>query len=387
MKSRSPAALLLVFSLFCYCQNDPLFVPDGMEDRVQFWEKVFTEYSVEQRIIHDSDYPERIYHVIDFREMSDRDFRSASARNKAVNDAISDVKAVLKKLVSVRDTTRLNADERRIRRMFDDKAKARDFYQAMGCIHAQKGAVENFKEGLIRSGRYVPAMKAIFKEEQLPEDLVYLAHVESSFYPTAKSPAGAVGVWQFMKSTGTRYLTINSLMDERRDPILSTRAAARLLKHNFEDTGNWPLAITAYNHGVNGIRRAIKKARSRDLDKIIHRYESESFGYASKNFYAEFLAARHIAENPGMYFPGIQCEPPMQFKLVTLPFAFTIKEAAALFHVTQEILAELNPAFNDAITGNGKKIPKGYLLRVPVETEAVGANMVSTAVGVSITGF
>ena len=98
--------------------------------------------------------------------------------------------------------------------------------------------------------------------------------VESSFNVRARSRYGAVGLWQFMRSTGRRYLRIGRGIDERMDPLESTRAAARLLKENYEHFGNWPLAITAYNHGRRGILRAVREVGSRDLSEIIQRYES-----------------------------------------------------------------------------------------------------------------
>ena len=129
-------------------------------------------------------------------------------------------------------------------------------------VRAQRGVKERFATGLELSRRYLEQMQEIFREEGLPVELTYLPLVESSFNIRARSPAGAVGIWQFMRTTGRRYLRVNRSVDERRDPLESTRAAAQLLKENYAIFGDWPLAITAYNHGREGIMRAVSKVGS-----------------------------------------------------------------------------------------------------------------------------
>lgn len=378
---------LLLGQFLCFGHNDPLFIPKGLEARVQFWKKVFSQYSINQIIIHDADEPERVYRVLDFRTLDSKGLLFESVKRDSIDQCKKEIRQILRKLVSVDDTSRLSTEEKRVRGLFGDQISSRTFRKAMLNVHAQKGAMETFKAGLVRSGRYAPAMKAIFKEQGLPEDLVYLAHVESSFHPKAKSPAGAVGVWQFMLSTGKKFLNINSLMDERRDPILSSRGAATLLKSNYDKTGSWPLAVTAYNHGVNGISRAVASKKSKDLFILIKTYESSLWGYASKNFYVEFLAARNIASRPTEYFPEIILDSPIEFKMVALPFSFSMKEAATMFKVDPQVLADMNPALKQAVTVQNHKIPRGYLLRVPIEANVLGASMIGSGMGVSISGF
>lgn len=125
-------------------------------------------------------------------------------------------------------------------------------------------------------------------------DLAYLPHVESSYNARAGSKVGALGLWQLMPST-MRSLEGKQAVYQRTDPSVSTKAAMKLLKMNYEKTGSWPLALTAYNHGANGVVRAIEETKSRDLCKIIEHYDSPSFKFASSNFYAQFLAARKVA--------------------------------------------------------------------------------------------
>ena len=139
------------------------------------------------------------------------------------------------------------------------------------------------------------------RKYNLPEELSVLPHVESSFQLRAYSSAGAAGIWQFTRGTGRLFMRVGYDVDERRDPILATYGAAKLLKKNYEVVGSWPLAITAYNHGLRGMQRA-KKRHGTNIVKIIENYRSRTFGFASRNFYPEFLAALHVVKNQNKWF-------------------------------------------------------------------------------------
>ena len=127
-------------------------------------------------------------------------------------------------------------------------------------LRFQLGQADRFRAGLVRSGAYKPYIHEAFVKQGLPRELGALPHVESSFDPTAYSKVGAAGMWQFMRSTGVRYMRIDHIVDERRDPFLATDAAVRLLADNYSVLQSWPLALTAYNHGVSGMRRATHAA-------------------------------------------------------------------------------------------------------------------------------
>jgi len=132
------------------------------------------------------------------------------------------------------------------------------------------------------------------------------ANVESSFDAEAISPAGAIGLWQLMPETARRYLRVDEEVDERLQPAKATRAAAAYLRTAHDALGSWPLAITAYNYGLNGTRRAVDALGTRDLGTLIERHESPAFGFAVKNFYVQFLAAAHVAMNQPYYFPEMR---------------------------------------------------------------------------------
>ena len=136
-----------------------------------------------------------------------------------------------------------------------------------------------------------PYMEKIFRDRGVPASITTLTFVESMFNPNALSNVGASGIWQFMKSTGKEYLIVNRFIDERRSPLKATRAAAQFLMENYKKLKSWPLAITAYNFGPNAMRKAVQKLNTMNLSTIIREYKAKNFGYASKNFYAEFIAA------------------------------------------------------------------------------------------------
>ena len=175
-------------------------------------------------------------------------------------------------------------------------------------IHTQQGIKERFRDGVIRSGRYVEQFRQIMANQGVPAELALLPLVESSFQ-NVRSKAGAVGVWQFTSGTGRSYLRITSKVDERLDPVRSSEAAAHLLRDNYASLGAWPLAITAYNHGRGGMLAAQREHGS-DLPTIIDEYRGPVFGYASMNFYSEFLAAVEIYDNYPQYFGELALERP-----------------------------------------------------------------------------
>ena len=228
-------------------------------------------------------------------------------------------------------------------------------------IRTQRGAKEHFLEGLKISGRYIGQMQKIFREEGLPSELAYLPLVESSFNIRARSSVGAVGMWQFMPETGKKFLRIDAEVDERLDPMAATRAAARLLKENYRILGRWPLAITAYNHGTDGIFRGVKAVESDNLVDLIRGYQSPTFGFASKNFYAEFLAVVDIVTNANA---------------ISRIFASTVQSTCrkSRSSARRQLQALLKPAaisqrdffeWNPALDPTAQSIPVGYRVRLP----------------------
>ncbi|MCG8636425.1 MAG: lytic transglycosylase domain-containing protein, partial [Desulfobacterales bacterium] len=144
----------------------------------------------------------------------------------------------------------VTAKEKKVAALFGQDAKPATYKRAKQNLRIQTGLNRHFRDGIIRSGALVGEFKRIFRSYGLPEDLVYLPCVESSFDVTAYSKFGAAGIWQFTRSTGRRYMKIGYVVDERRDPFIATHAAAKLLKRNYGELRQWSMALTAYNHGL-----------------------------------------------------------------------------------------------------------------------------------------
>lgn len=218
---------------------------------------------------------------------------------------------------------------------------------------------------LARSTRYLPMMKEIFRENGLPEDLTYLAMIESGFSTKAWSRARASGPWQFMKATGSRYgLDDDWWVDERRDPELATRAAAAHLKDLYEEFGDWYLAAAAYNAGAGKINRAIGKYGTRDFFQLIHagRYLRPE----TKNYVPKLIAATIIAKHPEQFgFTGIEYLDPLEYETVAVPDATDLAVVAKCVGIEEtESLVELNPSLKRFCTPPGA----GYEIRVPKGT-------------------
>ena len=279
----------------------PGFPQEGLQDRVEFWEKVFTIYGADDLIFHDRERVDLIYMVV----------KEASRRtgDRQVRALLSEVR---NKLSTPED---LSPEARRLYDAIEAdgvRMTPGDIAVLGGRIHVQRGVRERFRDGVVRSGRYLPHFEEVFRSEGVPTVLTLLPLVESSFENGVRSHAGAAGIWQFMPATGRLFMTVNRGRDDRLNPSLATRAAARLLKGNYDALKSWPLAITAYNHGRSGMVRA-KAAHGPNMAAIIRNYESRSWGYASKNFYAEFLAAVNVYNDYDVYFGPLALDQPLDF--------------------------------------------------------------------------
>jgi membrane-bound lytic murein transglycosylase D len=299
-------------------------VLSGLEEAVEFWKQIFTRFGSNEVVFFDPMDPGKIYSVLRVPE---------------------------------NDTGRVIIDREQARIVADYELNED------GRVRSQRGAKEQFHSGLKMAGRYLSQMQKIFREEGLPPALAYLPLVESSFNVRARSAAGAVGMWQFITDTGRKFLLINDAIDERRDPYASSRAAARLLKENYKLMGNWPLAITAYNHGTDGIFRGINTVGSRNLVEIIRRYESPTFGFASKNFYAEFLAAVEVATNSEAYFPFLRPHRPWTFREVEVKRRVLVNSLLTPTAISHNDFFQWNPALEPTT----RYLPLGYRVKLPPE--------------------
>jgi membrane-bound lytic murein transglycosylase D len=334
-------------------------VPPALESQVNFWKKVYTQYSTQHAIIHDQDNLDIIYDVV---YLGDKNL-SSRARHRKLKPHIRKYKRTLRKLARIKNRVNLTPEEERILNLVQ-----KDFIKASRNIRSQLGQRDRFEEGLRKSGLYMKEIKRIFKEVGVPEELAVLPHVESSFQLQAYSSAGAAGVWQFTRSTGRRYMKIGYEVDERRDPIVAAYAAAKLLKYNYEQLDSWPLAITAYNHGVNGMKRA-KRRHGDDIVEIIENYRSRRFGFASKNFFCEFMAALEVTKYPRQYFPGIVMNDPFEFLEIPIEDYVHISTLEKHFEMSRKEISEYNPSLRRPVISGKKRVPKNYKFKVPVDRD------------------
>jgi membrane-bound lytic murein transglycosylase D len=279
-----------------------LGVGDVFDARVGFWVDVFTRYSLSEAVVHDRDRPWMVFAVVPLSG-GDRDELRA-IRDRYAGLALRVHRALARPARAA--SQRLLAPGGNLYAALRAPINPARLAEARGRIRVQTGQREVFRDSVVRSRAYLGTLRRLLREADLPEDLAYLPHVESSFHADATSRAGAVGLWQLMPDTARETLRVDAAVDERRDPYKATAAAARYLRDAYAAFGSWPLAVTSYHYGVNGTLRAVDGLGSRDLALVVERHESPAFGYAAKNFYAQFLAAVHVARNVAYYFPGLE---------------------------------------------------------------------------------
>jgi membrane-bound lytic murein transglycosylase D len=361
--SRLLVLALLALPGLAFADDRDFPEPAGIRPAVSFWMRVYLEAGTDGGLLHDNEHLGVVYEVVRFEGLEGR-------RKDRLKDARREYwEQVLRRLAQ--DPTPRDEAERDVLQAFDralgHRPTARDLRAASERIRFQLGQRDKFREGLIRAGAYEDAMRDVFRRAGLPEDLAYLPHVESSFNIRAYSKYGAAGMWQFMRSTGRLYMNVDYVIDERLDPMVATNGAARLLGENYRALQSWPLALTAYNHGRGGMLRA-KQLYGDDIARIIRDYNSRSFGFASRNFYAQFLAARKILRNYESYFGPIDRDEPEPIDEVALPFYADIRDLEQFLGVSRETVQRYNPALRPPVFQSNKRIPKGYVLRLPAGT-------------------
>ncbi len=282
----------------------PLPTPAGLSDAVHFWEKIFGKYTPDQCVFHDKDDLRMVYAVKTIN--GDNPFQQA----KNVKRYLGLIRASLQHLAGGGDAR--NAFERRVVELTPDNFRYPAYYRyAMDNVRCQRGV--DLVPSLTRAKRHLAMVKKVLAQNGLPVDLAYLPHLESGYDVNARSRAGARGLWQLMPATARLLgLRLTRFNDPRVNPYRATVAASSMLKDFYSKTRSWPLAITAFNYGINGMTRAIK-IFGPDYMKIREHHHTGIFGFAAKNYYPSFLAVRNVA------LAGERASEPVAMETTTRP--------------------------------------------------------------------
>ena len=337
----------------------PLFpCPPALRPAVDFWIRVFTQITTNEGFLHDPNDLGVIYETVRFAPGTSR-----WERQQVVNRARDRLAAELRRIAA--GVRPLTAQEQRIRALWGPDTSAARLLRAANDIRFQLGQSNRFRDGLIRSGAWQHAIARALARQGLPPQLAALPLVESSYNPRAYSKDGAAGIWQFMPGTAQPFLRMNAAIDQRMDPFSATVAAAQLLAYNHRILGTWPLAITAYNHGLAGMMRAVRVMGTKNIADIVLHYRTPMFGFASRNFYVSFLAALYVDEHARHYFGVLHRLPEEHYRALPLPGYVSMPALENVLGVPLSRLRALNPALLPPVWDGELDVPKGYRLRLP----------------------
>ncbi|MFZ9001320.1 MAG: lytic transglycosylase domain-containing protein [Bacteriovoracaceae bacterium] len=333
-----------------------------MRKRVNFWKKVYTEINTNRGYIHDTDRPWIIYENISLKGLNRK------KANKKIKHLTYRVKLALNKLAK-RKKNKQSIHKMKYANLVGNLS-VKNIRKSASKIRFQRGMSDRFYKGHKKAFKYLDHMKKIFTTKSLPLELTYLPHVESSFNIKAHSKSDAVGIWQVLKPIGRKLgLMINQDIDERLDPIKSSRAAALLLKENYKVLGSWPLAVTAYNTGPAILRRAVKKLKTSNLSTIVEKFRARNWGFASRNFYATFVAVTEVSININKYanLRSWKKESPISFQSIKTTEVYPLPKLLKALGKYKNEFIDLNPAIRKRSFKKRVLIPRDFTLHLPSE--------------------
>ena len=351
---RSISIITLFFSLLSAhgaAQDSQLFPrPPELEPAVRFWTRVYTEVDTQSGLLHDARNLAVVYDrmPLDRRQIENR-------RNQIQTDL---------RVLAGGKRSGLSEGQRQILSLWPEDVSNDVLREAVDNVRFQLGQSDRFLGGLRRSGAYRQHIDAVIREKGLPAELAVLPHVESSFNPNAYSSAAAAGMWQFGRATGQRFMRIDHIVDERMDPYIASNAAMSLLEYNHSVLGTWPLALTAYNHGAGGIARAVRETGTTDIETIVANYRGRAFGFASRNFYAQFLAVLDVENRASDYFGDVNFDPAPVFRTVVTDAFIDAEIFARSVGISLEQLQADNRALRPAVWEGNKRIPRGFPVKL-----------------------
>jgi membrane-bound lytic murein transglycosylase D len=325
--------------------------PAELEPAIKFWTRVYTEVTTDSGYLHD---PENLSIV----------YKSLNLRTQDLENERQRVQEILLEL-STGKRNPLSPEEKAILGLWPESVSNQTLRAASNRIRWQRGQSDAFKDGLERSGAFRSYINDAAERSGVPPAIALVPHLESSFNPRARSSASAVGLWQFTRSTGQRFMRIDSIIDERMDPYIASDAAMNLLTYHYRVLGTWPLALTAYNQGVSRMMNAVRQVNSSDIAKIINEFEDDNFGFAGRNFYAQFLAVNDIEAAATRYFDSIESAEAPAYVSVRLDAFIDARPLADAIGVSIENLRAANPSLLAPVWLGAKRIPRGFNLRLP----------------------
>lgn len=346
------------------------FDPDGeLKPRVRFWKEIYSRYTSSQGVIHDTKNLDIIYEAVDFNDINSQEalneYQKRKQRIHRVKVLKTKIQDSLKKISKYDNPNGLMGDDLKYWMLLKNN-NITDIAELSSHkrIRFQLGQRDYIIKGIYYSGRFIEKMEKIFKEQGLPIELTRLPFVESSFNYKAKSKVGASGIWQIMPRTGKAYLKNNLVVDERNDPLKATKAAALILQNNFKMLESWPLAVTGYNRGPNGVRRMTKKVNSNQLVDLIDS-DKKGFGFASSNFYASFLAILEVEKHANKYFGKVYWDVPIKTREIELPKNIKSKKLLKWFDNNKEQAKIYNPHLEGRVWKDRVRIGRGHFVRIP----------------------
>jgi membrane-bound lytic murein transglycosylase D len=317
-------------------------VPADMRDRVNFWIKIYSHYSTTQGVFHLVDNPSVVLGEIDLTDIFKDEKMTAYQKKIMIKAVVQRKKAAVMAKFKIKDP---------------------------GDVRLQMGLRDRMKKAMYISGKYLDRMEKIFHKKGMPIELTRIVFVESSFNIHAQSKVGASGLWQIMPNVARQKGYITSKYDKRNHPIEATKLAADMLKQNYSELKSWPLAITAYNHGLAGVKRMLRKNEAISLEELIESDNvTRTWGFASKNFYACFLAVLEVERNATeLLGEDLMKADSLAYKEFKLKTKRSKSQVIGWFDGSITRFKQMNPHLNWAKLKKSKYVPAGVSLMVPTK--------------------
>jgi membrane-bound lytic murein transglycosylase D len=301
-----------------YNKNNTSFpMSDYFKYRAKFWFDIYTKYNVLQKVIHDKVHLRLVYNVIDmnslfangtsFLKLNALYFQVVEHQVQKIRDTLHTLKTKRSFLNSFEREVISNIKEAHLKIPNNSEKRKIFFFNLSKNLRTQTGQNLNVSRGIQNSLLYIKKMKELIKLFEVPEQLLTIPFLESSFNIKAKSKVGATGTWQFMRFIGKAYMTINKRVDHRLNPLLASLSGLQMLKQSRKILKRWDLSIMAYNSGTKHIIKAKRQLSKSNMtiEDMLKNYKHPHIGFASRNFYSSFLALSLARDNAELFFKDI----------------------------------------------------------------------------------